>query len=87
MKKKETKVEAQKEVIVLIHPMARGYNRRATEDWQNKRVKVQGNILLPDGQEARPAGAYKTIMNDELLSMMQDSIVVAGSKVMISPKL
>jgi hypothetical protein len=68
-------------VHVLIHPQSQGYLKRSIDDWNKCIVKQQGSILLPDGREARPGASYAVDPSPEIVSMVADGILLAGSKV------
>ena len=68
-------------IHALVHPMSQGYLKRSMDDWNKQIVKQRGSILLPDGREARPGATYEVPMSPEIMQMLEDGILLAGSKV------
>lgn len=79
MKKKE--FPAPPKMYVFIPPLSLGYQKRACDDWNKRIVKQQGSILLPDGREARPGATYAVDPGPEVVGMIADGVLLAGSKV------
>lgn len=81
MKKNSTKSREVPKMRVMIHPFSQGYLRRAMDDWNKRIVKQQGSIILPGGIEGRPGGTYDIDPGPEVAAMIEEGILMGGSKI------